>query len=145
MARLREVQTAEETGRMDVLDAGAATLSNVGVAFFRLHKSEWKKNTAKGHAYVWNAAVEGESDYPRAAIADMPVRNIRKSHVTEWRNNALTSGVPVSSVRRALSLIVRTLDFAADEDMIAANPAARVKASHGRRAAPCIHHHTDGG
>ena len=126
-ARLREVQTAEETGRIDLMDAGTATLSEVGVQFFRLHKGEWKENTAKGHAYVWNAAVEGESGYPRAALADMAVRNIRKSHVTAWRNDALDVGVPVSSVRRALSLIVRTLDFAADEDMIPANPAARVK------------------
>jgi integrase len=126
--RLREVQTAEDTGRMDVLDAGTATLSEVGVRFFNLHKGEWKANTAKGHAYVWNAAVEGESEYPRAALADMSVRNIRKSHVTEWRNDAVKAGVPTSSVRRALSLISRALDFAADEDMIAANPAARVKA-----------------
>ncbi len=126
-ARLREVQSAEETGRIDLMDAGTATLSEAGVQFFRLHKGEWQPNTAKGHAYVWNAAVEGESGYPRAALADMAVRNIRKSHVTTWRNDALDAGVPVSSVRRALSLIVRTLDFAADEDMIPANPAARVK------------------
>ncbi len=127
-SRLREVQTAEETGRMDILDTGTATLSEVGVRYFNLHKGEWKANTAKGHAYVWNAVIEGEGDYPRAALADMPVRNIRKSHVTEWRNDAVKAGVPASSVRRTLSLISRTLDFAADEDMIAANPAARVKA-----------------
>jgi integrase len=126
-SRLREVQTAEETGRMEVLDAGTSTLSEVGVRYFTLHKGEWKPNTAKGHAYVWNAAVEGESDYPRAALADMPIRTIRKSHVLAWRNEALAAGIPVSTVRRTLSLIVRTLDFAADEDMIAANPAARVK------------------
>jgi integrase len=50
-----------------------------------------------------------------------------KRHVREWRNDAIDAGVPVSSVRRALSLISRTLDLAADEDMVAANPAARVK------------------
>jgi integrase len=126
-ARLREVQTAEETGRIDLLDSGTATLAEVGVDFFRLHKGEWSKNTAKGHGYIWNAVVEGESSYPRAALADMAVRNIRKSHVQQFKVDALAAGVPVSSVRRALSLITRTLDHAADEDMIASNPAARVK------------------
>ncbi len=126
-SRRREVQIAEETGRLDLLDSGKATLAEIGVRFFALHKGEWKANTAAGHAYVWNAAVEGESDCPRAAIADMAVRNLRKSHVTEWRNDALAAGVPASSVKRAQSLIVRTLDFACDENMIAANPAARVK------------------
>ena len=71
--------------------------------------------------------MEGEADYPRATVADMPVRSIRKSHITECEIDALDAGVPASSVRRALSLITRTLDFAADEDMIGANPAARVK------------------
>jgi integrase len=138
-SRLREVQTAEQTGRIDVLDAGTATLAEVGVQFFGLHKRDWKTNTAEGHAYIWNSAIEGEARYPRAAIADMPVRNIRKSHVTQWRNDALDVGVPVSSVRRALSLISRALDFAADEDLIAANPAARVKApTEGQRPRPSI-------
>jgi integrase len=126
-SRLREVQTAEETGRIDLLDSGTATLSEVGVQFFNLHKNEWGEGTAEGHAYVWNAAVEGESKHPRATIADMAVRNIRKSHVTAWRNDALAAGVAISTVRRVQSLMTRTLDFAADEDMIGANPAARVK------------------
>jgi integrase len=126
-ARKLEVERAAQTGRIDMLDAGTATLSEVGVEFFRLHKGEWSKNTARGHAYVWNAAVEGESGYPRAALADMPVRAIRKSHVQEYKIDALDAGVPVSSVRRALSLITRTLDHAADEGLIGANPAARVK------------------
>lgn len=125
--RVREVQSAEETGRMDVLDAGTVTLSEIGVRFFQLHKGEWKKNTGQGYAYMWNAAIEGESKYPRAAIADMQIRNIRKSHVTEWRNDSIKGGVPASTVGRVLWLIARALDFAEDEDMIEGNPAARVK------------------
>ena len=36
--------------------------------------------------------------------------------------------MPASSIGRALSLIKRTLDMAEDDDLIGANPAARVRA-----------------
>jgi len=126
-ARLREVQTLEETGKIDLLDAGKTTLAEVAVQFFQLNRREWKDNTAKQHAYLWNSVMEGEGDYSRPAIVDMPVRGIRTSHVASWRNDALDAGVPFSSVQRVLWLITRALDHAAEDDVIPANPAARVK------------------
>jgi len=126
-ARLLEVQTAEQTGRIDVLDAGKRPLHEIGAQFYALNRRAWADTTAYGHRVIWNSVVLGEASYPRAAIADMPVRMIRKSHVQEFVRDALSAGVPVSSVRRALSLVTRTLDHAADDDLIGSNPAARVK------------------
>jgi integrase len=138
-ARLREVQSAEETGRLDVLDAGKATLAEVGAEFFKLNRRAWSTNTAKGYAYIWNAVVEGESKYPRAALADVPVRAIRKAHVQAFVNDAQEAGVPTSSIEDALSLITRTLDHAEDEGMlIGGNPAARVKPPKAERSRALI-------
>jgi integrase len=131
--RLREVESAEQTGRLDVIDGGKQTLAQIGARFFRLERSGWEATTANEYRYIWNSAVLGRPrpgsprKYPRAAIADMPVRMIRKSHVTEFREDALAVGVPAGSVSRALSLITRALDVAEDDGLIQANPAARVK------------------
>lgn len=143
-ARLLEVQTAEQTKSMDLLDGGAQPLHEIGAAFYRLNRDGWADTTAYGHRVIWNAVVLGEgekggTDYPRAAIADMPVRSIRKSHVLEFIADAQDAGVPVSSIRRALSLVTRSLDHAADDNLISANPAARVKPpKEDRRPRPSI-------
>lgn len=132
-AHALDVERAKQTGRLDLLDSGTQTLAEIGAEYFRLHKSEWEPVTAKGLAYVWNAAVEGQpskgsrTNYPRAAIADMQVRTIRRSHVQGFKVDAQAAGVPFTSIRRALSLISRSLDYAADEGIIGANPAAGVK------------------
>jgi integrase len=134
-----EVERAKQTGRLDLLDAGTQTLAEVGAEFFRLHKSEWAQATARNLAYIWNACVEGDPGsraskaYPRAAIADLQVRSIRKSHVQGFKVDAQDAGVPDGSIRKALGLISRVLDHAADDGLIAANPAAGVKRPSGTR------------
>ena len=47
-ARLREVQTAEETGRMDVLDSGTATLSEVGVPVLQVAQARMVEEHSAG-------------------------------------------------------------------------------------------------
>lgn len=129
-ARLREVESAEQTGRLDVLDAGKQSLAQIGAQWFRLTASEWSESTAAEYRYLWNAIVLGRgngTNYPRAEIADLPIRTIRKSHGNEFREAALAAGVPASSITRCLSLISRTLEFAADDGLIGANPIASVK------------------
>jgi integrase len=133
MERLREVQSLEETGRLDMLDSGKQSLATVGADWFRLTKSEWSESTADEYRYLWNAVVLGKAAdgssnaYPRSAIADLPIRTIRRSHGNEFREDSLVAGVPASSITRCLSLISRTLDFAADDGLIAANPIKGVK------------------
>lgn len=141
LARLREVQAAEETGRLDVLDAGKQTLAEIGATWFRLTKSEWSEATASEYRYLWNAIVLGRSNgkaYPRAAIADLPIRTIRRSHGNEFREDALAAGVPAGSITRCLSLISRALDFAADDGLIAANPIQGVKPPKAKPRKPIV-------
>jgi integrase len=139
-ARLREVESAEQTGRLDVIDGGKQTLAELGAKFVRLERSAWSAQTLDEHRYLWNGVVlgRGASGYPRAALADMPVRSIRKSHVTEFREDARAAGVPASSVTRALSLITRTLDMAEDDGLINGNPAARVKSPKAEPVGPIV-------
>ncbi len=135
-----EVERAKQTGNLEALDAGALTLAEVGAEFFRLHKGDWSQSTVRNLAYIWNSCIEGDpgaracKTYPRAALADMPVRSIRRSHVQAFKVDAQNAGAPDGSVRKALGLISQVLDHAADDGLIGANPAAGVKRPAGSRA-----------
>jgi integrase len=142
--RKTEVERAKQTGRLDTLDSGDQTLAQVMRQWFAAHANDFATSTRKQHAYIWNAVVLGEPEegatgtgtgadkkpkraYKRAAIVDMPVKSIRRSHVQTFKNDTIADNVPRTSVTLALSLISRALDFATDEDMIPANPARGVK------------------
>jgi len=120
-ARKTEIERAAQTGRLDLVEGGTQTLAQVGADFFRLHKGDWETSTARGHMYIWNSLVHGSE------LAAMPVRSIRRSHVQAFKVDAQDAGAAVTSIRRSLSLISRALDYAADEGMIGANPAAGIK------------------
>lgn len=123
-----DVERAKQTGRLDAIDAGTQTLREVGADFFALHKREWAQSTARNLAYVWNAYVHDSE------LAGMQVRAIRKSDVQRFKVEAQDRGVPDGSIRKALGLISRALEHAADDGLIAANPAAGVKRPSGTRA-----------
>jgi integrase len=55
------------------------------------------------------------------------VKSIRRSHIQAFKVDAEQAGVPQTSIKRALQLIRRVLDYAADDGLIDSNPAAGVK------------------
>ena len=86
MARLREVESAEQTGRLDALDAGKQTLAAVGRAVRETGEVELVRANRLDengvHLECGRSRPGGGRATRERALADMPVRTIRKSHVT---------------------------------------------------------------
>lgn len=122
-----KVERAAQTGRLDLLQGENQTLAEIGLRFLKAHKADWALATAKGKVSAWNAHVNDH------AIASMPVARIRKSHILDFKADLIAEGVGNGAVRKALELVSQVLDFAADDDLIPANPAAKVKRPSGQR------------
>lgn len=131
-ARLRAVQSAEDTGRLDLLDAGKVTLRDRGKLFVDLNPRDWSTVTDYQHRKTWNAYVH-DTD-----LARMELRAIRASSVQAWKVDAQNAGVPEGSIRKALGLISQVLDHAALDDVIPSNPARSVKRPSGARKGDVI-------
>lgn len=123
-----KVERAAQTGRLDLLQGEKQTLAEIGLLFFKAHKGDWALATAKAKVSAWNAHIDDHD------IASMPVGRIRKSHVLAFKADLIEAGVGPGAVRKALEVVSQVLDFAADDDLIAANPARGVKRPSALRA-----------
>ncbi len=127
MKFLAEVETAKDTGRLQLVGADRETLSAMGGKHFAAIKGDLATVTRKNYAGMWNRHIR---HHP---IAGMPLRSITPQTVDDFKADLRVGGVGESSIRTCLTLVQAVLGRAVKEGVIAYNAAAAVKKPSAKR------------
>lgn len=122
-----ELETARDTGRLQLVGADRQTLRDMGGKHFKAIRNDLATTTRTNYANQWNRHV---NPHP---IAGTPLRSITPQTVENFKADLRVYGAGEASIGKCLMLIQAVLGRAVNEGIIAFNPATAVKKPSAKR------------